>query len=947
MKKVTLLFMALLVAGNIAAKNLTQRVTQVTEAVTVTDNVDYHINSSDPFTTTGSINLVNTDHAVLIFDNVKPSVVTSSYLPFIFINGEKAVANYNCEIRIYAQGTIVLPYGKTTHLLTTYTENGEKGDSCTDYSTGSDNGVMKTLDDEHLNNRIASFKLKRGYMVTFSLQAAGKGYSRCFIAADEDLSVDLPVLMSGRVSSYRLFKWIDTDKKGLANDLSASNNSLLNSTWAYSFGNGVGTNPSLDTEGVSFKMHEGWPGNGEDGISISGNSANLKTNNEPANKSDDNPATVDQVLANWEKYMATGKRLCSPCPHDGGETWLRQFMDSIDARGWRCDVVDVHCYWYGNVNNWKSWMSSKGYESYGRPIWISEFLYGASWSGNWYANTDNSSSWSSQYSTNLNAMKPVLEWMNSFDQIERYAYWNGEKRGSRIINTSDSNLKNKGYLTPLGEYYAKMTTGLAYNGKYEFVPTTPKQKNPVINSYSFTPSTKVFAIKYTDANGELAKQTVLERKKDNGDWEEINVQPGTDGVTNFTYNDTIKEGGNYTYRVKSVYFSGSVRYTTSVYNVINPTSGNDSIQYGSMTLNNDEVCYNMLQTTMTEQPSVVFGSPTNNNPNLAPVERVERFYKTGKDYSIFTAGYYPWTVSTKQKFYKAETSNFIAAKPGNGTIGDLAYETGLIHTTTGATKAVGSDPFTFTFDKAFDEAPVVFVTPFYLSGDYPQMWRVSDVTPTGFTLQTKRQQSLDNDKAKTANTRFFYFAIQRGQTKDNEGRLIIADTVSGTWTSPTGYQTFQYTDGKVKSPKLMAQLQTTNRNLPVVLRLPETDSETSFRVRILLDETCDSAFGLNTPMHETVGYMVIGEDTTFTTGITPATINPARGDVRLTVALGESALGVTDAGATVARVYSTNGLLLSERSMIQGQTTIDISNLPKGVYIVRTDARHAAKFVKR
>ena len=65
---------------------------------------------------------------------------------------------------------------------------------------------MKTLTEANLNNKIRSFKLKRGYMVTFALGVGGWGYSRCFIADMEDLEVaEMPSNMDSRVSSYRIF----------------------------------------------------------------------------------------------------------------------------------------------------------------------------------------------------------------------------------------------------------------------------------------------------------------------------------------------------------------------------------------------------------------------------------------------------------------------------------------------------------------------------------------------------------------------------------------------------------------------------------------------------------------------------------------------------------------------------------------------------------------------
>ena len=62
------------------AANQKKSVTQVTEEVELTDNVDYQITSTTPFADDGLVNIVNTDHAVLIFTQVKPSVVKSKWL---------------------------------------------------------------------------------------------------------------------------------------------------------------------------------------------------------------------------------------------------------------------------------------------------------------------------------------------------------------------------------------------------------------------------------------------------------------------------------------------------------------------------------------------------------------------------------------------------------------------------------------------------------------------------------------------------------------------------------------------------------------------------------------------------------------------------------------------------------------------------------------------------
>lgn len=51
-------------------------------------------------------------------------------------------------------------------------------------------------------------------MVTFSNNPGGKGYSRCFVADKEDLEfAELPMELDHRISSYRVFKWHNFQKK--------------------------------------------------------------------------------------------------------------------------------------------------------------------------------------------------------------------------------------------------------------------------------------------------------------------------------------------------------------------------------------------------------------------------------------------------------------------------------------------------------------------------------------------------------------------------------------------------------------------------------------------------------------------------------------------------------------------------------------------------------------
>ena len=110
--RLKILTLSCLLALSLATKaaNEKKEVTQVIDAVELTTDVDYIITNSDPFTTAGSVNIVNTDHAVVILSSLKPSqVLSGSVLSKIFINGEAAVDGTNCQVKMYGRGSIIFP----------------------------------------------------------------------------------------------------------------------------------------------------------------------------------------------------------------------------------------------------------------------------------------------------------------------------------------------------------------------------------------------------------------------------------------------------------------------------------------------------------------------------------------------------------------------------------------------------------------------------------------------------------------------------------------------------------------------------------------------------------------------------------------------------------------------------------------------------------------------
>ena len=106
LKNIFLSALLLLLTLHAGAGNPIKSVLKVTEAISIDEALDYHITSTSPFATSGSIDLRNEDAAV-VFESIRPSEVIKNYLPNIYMNGEPAKNDNNVRVAIYDNGAIV------------------------------------------------------------------------------------------------------------------------------------------------------------------------------------------------------------------------------------------------------------------------------------------------------------------------------------------------------------------------------------------------------------------------------------------------------------------------------------------------------------------------------------------------------------------------------------------------------------------------------------------------------------------------------------------------------------------------------------------------------------------------------------------------------------------------------------------------------------------------
>ena len=118
-------------ATEASAANTKTTVANVESLVTIEKDVDYIVASANPFGDEGVVNIANTEHAVLILNQVKPSAAIKLLADHVQINGEKAVNNSNCQVKLYNRGCIILPYagGDNFKPLTVYAGQNFEGES--------------------------------------------------------------------------------------------------------------------------------------------------------------------------------------------------------------------------------------------------------------------------------------------------------------------------------------------------------------------------------------------------------------------------------------------------------------------------------------------------------------------------------------------------------------------------------------------------------------------------------------------------------------------------------------------------------------------------------------------------------------------------------------------------------------------------------------------------
>ncbi|WP_258104240.1 glycosyl hydrolase [Marinoscillum sp. MHG1-6] len=433
------------------------------------DNIEWYIlDDANPIP--GSKLNLTSENIWIYFPNVLPQTLYDKYFPNITINGQAAVPDQNVRLVQHGVGSVIIGHPSTYQPLTVYSGASLTGDSKklslytyykeADAYTASPRESLGTFD-----NNIESFLLKKGYMASFSENTDGTGASKVYIADEEDIVINtMETGLVNTVSFIRVFPWRWVNRKGYVGNAWDGQNT--SSQWVYCHCDQAGEESSLNVEYVPLKHNPGWPGLPY----TKKNVTNLLYYNEPDNSVDDGYSTVADAISNYPALLATGLRMVSPAPTDGGVWWLEDFLTQCKANNYRVDAVAIHFYlgcqstqqFYHFLNGVHE--VSKVYDPNGLPVWITEFNNGCNWSDAGCKPTT--------YEQQEAVIKDWVDMLEDAPFVERYSIWPGCEQYQQFWMWDGD--VGQWVMTPAGEYYSNKRSGLAYTSSaqhdYHYFP---------------------------------------------------------------------------------------------------------------------------------------------------------------------------------------------------------------------------------------------------------------------------------------------------------------------------------------------------------------------------------------------------------------------------------------------------------------------------------------------
>ena len=741
------------------------------------------------------------DDGWIFFSHHKPSEVHDNWLQFITVDGNAAVHDTTVRIVPYVNGAVVLPHSPDFQPLTVYKNNDLGGERMkAHFYTYYTKDTLAALG---FDDAIQSFVLKRGYMATFAQNDEGQGYSRVWIADEDDVVVNaLPEMLNQKVSHFRVIPWRWTAKKGWAGGYNDAN--LIDAKWRYGWN--AGGSSTLDMEYIPMRHNGNWDAYSK--INSKLNTTHVLGFNEPE-RHDQGNISVEKALAQWPKLLKSGLRIGSPVPADNGREWLYKFMDKAEKMNLRVDFIALH--WYkGNQTPDQLYNYCKTvWNKYKRPIWVTEWNNGANWTDNLEKVTQDKQA------------KELPGFLNKLENsgiIERYAIYNWVGDGRKMVNG--------GSVTKSGELYRDKVSKIAFKSSNVFTPIYTEFPN--ITEPDISHNGDNLILSWYD-NYETETGFEIQRIMNYGEWE--NLSTTSPDVS--SYADTGTMGNTVGYRVRALGTDqnsswASSSFTTLIHSDHKVGMGNITIE----TTGKDDFLSVRRQVKAEDNPIITLGSVSNNGSDQVTLR--------GR-----SVGKVQFQVQLDEWDYKdgahntAEQFSYLSLPPGNQDYDDLKVIAGKVDSVKVTWQSV-------EFDPGFTRVPKVFANVFSVKGGAAVSVAVRNVSADGFELRLKEEENQDNSHSPEV---VHYLAVDGDEGLIHGHRVVLGSA------EVSSNETRIDFGNKVTNAGVFAFAQTFNEADPFFIRHTEID-ENGFSIYLQEEQSNDDE---TNHVSETVAWMAIEE----------------------------------------------------------------------------------------
>ena len=185
--------------------------------------------------------------------------------------------------------------------------------------------------------------------------------------------------------------------------------------------------------------------------------------------------TVNEAVELWPILETLNVPISSPATSAPLNSWMRDFMQKAAAEDLRIDFVAIHIYHKDTPSKFLA-LVDEVYQTYGKPIWITEFAV---------RDINATSSSPNKYSESyvLSFMNEVLNALNQLDYVKRYSWFDPNSNNPKYARLKTSDLiSENNQLTELGNFYANHSLSVQNNIlKNTFIYPIPASDTIYIN----------------------------------------------------------------------------------------------------------------------------------------------------------------------------------------------------------------------------------------------------------------------------------------------------------------------------------------------------------------------------------------------------------------------------------------------------------------------------------